>query len=159
MRTRTSLAGTLGGALALASLAAAALFLGEAGAQQATVSSAHFGGAQSQKGAVPELVLFNTTAAPMTLDLRLVAADGTTLVDRAGEIDLGSRQTVFVSLAEQLSRDLPKGVAPYKGTFSVVVSGADPFAESTVVAHVAQYFGSRKSPKAAYVLRPLFTTQ
>ena len=145
--------------VAAAALGAALFPRGEADAQAVVVSVAHFAGAQSDKKSVPELVLFNTTAAPMTLDLRLHAPDGSVLADRAGEIELGARQTVFVGLAEQLARDLPEGTKPYRGSFSVVVSGAEPFSESTVVAHVAQYFGTRKSPKAAYVLRPLFLTQ
>ena len=147
------------GFLAAAALGAALLVRGEADAQAVIVSTAHFAGAQSDKRSVPELVLFNTTSTAMTLDLQLVAPDGSVLVDRAGEIALGSRQTAFVNLAAELAQDLPEGTKPYRGSFSVVVSGAEPFGESTVIAHVAQYFGSRKSPKAAYVLRPLYLTQ
>lgn len=159
MRSASSRALLGAAACAAAALGALLLDADEAGAQQAIVSSAHFAGAQSSKGAVAELVLFNTSAAAMTLDLKLLLPDGTVLVDRPAEIDVAGFQTVFVSLAEQIARDVPKGEVPYKGTFSVIVSGAEPFSESVVVGHVAQYFGTRKSPKAAYVLRPLFTTQ
>jgi hypothetical protein len=140
-------AGAAGAALALRSTATA---------QDEGVVAAHFVGADSSKGATPELVLFNLTPTQMTLTLTLVDPEGTPVVHRVGEIELGSRQTKTVDLLEQFSRDLPRGQKPYAGRFAVVVRGAAPFDESTVVAHLAQYYGKRKKPSAAYVLRPVF---
>lgn len=140
---------------AAAGLAVAAA-LGTAGAQEEVRRAAHFAGVDGGKGAAPELVLFNTTGTPMTLDLKLVDPEGNVLVDRADEIELGFQQTAFVDLAEQLRRDLPRNVKPYRGSFAVVVSGGPPFDASTVVGHVAQYYGARARPKAAFVLQPLF---
>jgi hypothetical protein len=59
---------------------------------------------------------------------------------------------VAVDLMEQFSRDLPKRTKPYQGLFSVEVSGASPFGANTVLIHVTQFYGSRKNPKAAFVL-------
>jgi hypothetical protein len=142
------------GAAACAALAAAALTPARAGTD--APCTAFIAGVSSAKGTAPELVLFNTSTGSLVLDLKLVQPDGTVLVDRPGEITLTSRQTRAVDLLEQIARDLPGRTAPYRGTFTVEVRGPVGFNRDVVILHVAQYFGSRAKPKAAFVLDPLF---
>lgn len=145
-------------ALGLAAIAAAstAALRSEPARAAGTGCTAYFGGVTSEKGAVPELVLFNTGDATLTLDLLLRDASGTVLADRADELTLGPRQTLAVDLLEQLARDVDRPAKPYAGLLSVEVHGDAGFDGDVVIAHVAQYFGKRTKPTAAYVLRPVF---
>lgn len=118
--------------------------------------TAYIGGASSAKGAVPELVVFNTTFSTLTLDLKLLDPDGTVLIDRPGEVVVNAQQTLSVDLLEQLRRGLPKTTKPYAGTFTVQLDGPEGFSQDFVVLHLTQYFGSKAKPKAAYILKPLF---
>jgi hypothetical protein len=137
---------------------AASLATRDAARAEGASCSAFVGGADSSKGAVPELVLSNLTDTVYTLDLTLRDRAGVVLASRDDEITLDPRATLQVDLLEQIRRDLPARTKPYAGLFSVEVRGDAPFAPETVLVHVTQYFGSRKAPKAAYVLRPGFRT-
>lgn len=111
------------------------------------------GGAEVGKKITAELVLFNTITTTHTLDLEILDGEGNTLVSRTGEIQLGRYETGMIDLTEQLSRDLTGKEKPYEGPVSVRVTGGDgSFREDTVLVHVAQYYGKRTKPKAAYVL-------
>ena len=129
---------------------------GRAAAQAAT-SSAFIGGLETGKSADPELVVLNTTSSSMTLDLKLRGTDGTVLADLPGSLALGPNQTIARDLRADLAQAGSGGRA-YVGVFSAEVSGGDPFAASTAIVHVTQYFGNRKKPKAAFVVRPLFSS-
>lgn len=143
---------------ACAGAVAASVASREAARADGVSCSAFVGGADSSKGAVPELVLSNLTDSAMSLDLTLRDAAGQVLVSRDDEVALEPRATVQVDLLEQIRRELPGRTKPYAGLFTVEVRGDAPFAEDAVLVHVTQYFGSRKAPKAAYVLRPAFRT-
>ncbi|MCE9637823.1 MAG: hypothetical protein K8T90_19155 [Planctomycetes bacterium] len=145
--------------LVLAAILAATVSVGlwaARGAAADPVTAAIVGGVDSSAGAVPELVLSNLTSATQTLDILLLDANGDTLVSHAADVTLGPRATVAVDLLEQLRRDLPKKAKPYAGIFTVEVRGDAGFTESAVLVHVTQFFGTRKKPKAAFVLRPVF---
>lgn len=145
--------------LVLTALAAALLATGlwaSRGAVADPVTAAVIGGVDSSPGAVPELVVSNLTSAAQTLDVVILDTDGATIVSHTADITLGPRATVAVDLLEQLRRDLPKKTKPYAGLFTVEVRGDVAFTESNVLVHVTQFFGTRKKPKAAFVLRPVF---
>jgi hypothetical protein len=118
--------------------------------------TAYVVGASSAKGAVPELVLFNTTSQTMTLDLDLLGPDGVAIISRAGEVVVNGRQTLSMDLLEQFKRDLTGKAKPYAGTFTVALHGPVGFTADRVIVHVTQYYGTRTKPKAAYVLDPVF---
>ena len=126
-------------------------------AAQAATAKAFVGGLEAGKSADPELVVLNTTSSSMTLDLVLRGTDGPVLADLPGSLTVGPNQTIARDLRADLAHAGSGGRA-YVGVFSAEVSGEDPFAASTVVVHVTQYFGSRKKPKAAFVVRPLFSS-
>jgi hypothetical protein len=144
------------GAIAALGVALLAADRTAARAGSAGTCTAFVGGVSSAKGAVPELVIFNTQFSSITLDLKLLDADGMVLVDRPAEITVTSQQTVNIDLIEQLKRGLPKTTKPYAGTFTVQLNGPVGFTTDVYLVHVTQYFGSKAKPKAAYVLRPVF---
>ncbi len=122
---------------------------------QSVTTSAFLGGLETGKTSVPELVVLNTTNSTLTLDLKLRAADGTVLVNRAAAMTVGPLATVFLNLQTELAAAGASG-KPYVGTFSAQVSGEAPFDQSATIVHVTQYFGKRTKPKAAFVIRPIF---
>lgn len=144
---------------AFAALVAAAALAGLWAAPWASaepVTAAVVGGVDSSAGAVPELVLSNLTGASQTLDIVLLDASGNEIVNHPADVTLGPRQTVAVDLIEQLSRGLPKKTKHYAGLFTVEVRGDAGFTTDSTLVHVTQFFGTRKKPKAAFVLRPVF---
>jgi hypothetical protein len=118
--------------------------------------AAYVGGVDTSAGTAPELVVWNAAPQEVTLDLVLVDKLGATILEAPGEIVLGPRQTVTVDLNARLRRDLPKGAKPYAGMLTVELHGPAPFASDTALVHVTQYYGTRKRPRVAYVLRALF---
>lgn len=152
MRTKSVLA-----FLGAATLAAGAAFvLAPVGrAQEIVPVTAYIGGVDTKAKSASEIVLSNLTSSSFTLNLVLRDTDGTAIVDRPGEITLNPRQTKAVDILEQLRRGLPLRTKPYAGILTVEVSGDPPFSEETVLVHVTQYYGPRKTPRAAFVLRPL----
>ncbi len=118
--------------------------------------TAYIGGASSAKGAVPELVVFNTTFSTLTLDLKLLGPDGTVLIDRPGEVVVNGQQTLSVDLLEQFRRGLPRTAKPYAGPFTIQLDGPQGFSEDFFIVHLTQYFGSKAKPRAAYILKPVF---
>ena len=112
--------------------------------------------AESKRGAPLELAIFNTTGSAMDLDLVLRAADGTEVINRLNEIPLGPRETKFVNLDEQLSRDLPRRAKPYRGPMGVEVCGTGLFSPDNVVLHVSQFYGRRVRPRGAAIFRPVW---
>jgi hypothetical protein len=138
-------------------VAACALFALHAGARASdTTCSAFVGGLQTSKTLDPQLVVFNTTDSAMTLDLKVRAPDSTVLADLPGSLVLGARQTIVFDLRPALAHAGPTGKA-YVGTCSIEVSGAAPFSQDTAVVHVTQYVGAPAKPKAAYVVRSIFS--
>jgi hypothetical protein len=121
-----------------------------------TSCTAFIGGIQTDKASAPELVIFNTTAEQLTLDLVLRKPDGTALVTEPASIVLTAHQTGFFDLKAKLAT--ANAGKAYLGTFSAEVTGAAPFSENDAVVHVTQYFGTRKKPKSAFVIRPLFSS-
>lgn len=140
-----------------ASALATALLLLEAGARASGATcSAFVGGLQTSKSQAAHLVTFNTTDTPMTLDVKLRAPDGTVLEDLPDSLVLGARQTITTDLRAALAHAGADEKA-YLGAFSVEVSGDAPFAKDTVIVHATQYIGSPTKPKAAYVVRSIFS--
>jgi hypothetical protein len=128
----------------------------------ATTYTAYLGGLETGKATVPELVVFNTTAQPMSLTLVLRDTSGTTLGTAAEPLVVPGFNTAVLSLSAQLATAGPLG-KPYLGRCSLEISGDAPFSDQTAVVHVTQYFGKPakgalkpKSPKAAFIIRPLF---
>jgi hypothetical protein len=142
------------GALALA---VAGVFAVRSTAGAATSTNvAVIGGLQIDKSSVPEIVAFNTTNASITLDLVVRAVDGTSIATHAAALTLGPRATGVISLQAELAHAGAKS-KPYAGIVTAEVSGdASLFSDTTTIVHATQYFGSRKSPKAGFVIRPLF---
>jgi hypothetical protein len=141
--------------LASAALVVAGLVWHATARANGTSCTAFIGGIQTDKATAPELVIFNTTAETMTLDLVLRAPNGTALVTTPAAFTLTGHQTGFFDLKALLATKGLNGKA-YLGTFSAEVTGAPPFSENDAVIHVTQYFGSRKKPKSAFVIRPVF---
>jgi hypothetical protein len=141
-------------ALLATSVAAVGMLHATAGAQ-ATLSTAFVGGIETGRSAVPELVVFNTSASEMTLNLVLRSPAGVSLANLPAALTGGPRQSLYRDLRADLARAGTKGRA-YVGAFTAEVSGEAPFAPSTTIVHVTQYFGSRKKPRAAFVVRPVF---
>jgi hypothetical protein len=142
--------------LATAALAVAGFAVLHSGAlAQSVTTSAFLGGLETGKTSVPELVVLNTTNSALSLDLKLRAADGTVLVNRAAALLVGAQATGVLNLQTELATAGVNG-KPYLGTFSAQVSGESPFDQSTAIVHVTQYFGKRTKPKAAFVIRPIF---
>jgi hypothetical protein len=119
---------------------------------------AWIGGGEAGKQRAAEIVVFNTSGFPIPLDLRIRDSEGVVIVERLGELSVGPQQTVFVDVQAELTRDLARKEKPYQGLFSVELTGPAPFGPDDVVVHLAQYFGKRKNPKAAFVVRALFKT-
>jgi F0F1-type ATP synthase membrane subunit c/vacuolar-type H+-ATPase subunit K len=125
---------------------------------QSAVTSAYFGGLQSQPSFAPRIFVFNTTAATQTLDLVLRAPDGTVLVTHPAAMTVAAYATAVLDLTAELAHAGPKSKA-YRGVFTAVLSGdSSTFSDTTCVVHAVQYFGSIKSPHGACVIRPLMTT-
>jgi len=136
---------------------ALALALGQLAARaDGAACTAYLSGLQTSKKSPVELVVLNTTAAEMTLDLRLVDADGNEVLSRPGGVVAGPRAMVIVSLEEELSRDLPKRTKPFEGVVGIELSGDGAFRSDTAIVHATQYFGKRKKPRGAAVFRALF---
>lgn len=145
------LAAALAGGLALAGRLSAR-------ADGAETCIARIGGVEAGRKVAPELVVFNLTNQQMTFDLVLRDTEGEEQVNRPGEFSVGPRATVAVDLNEQLARGLGKGQKPYEGLIAAEISAPAPFGPDAAVVHVTQYFGKRKSPKAAFVLEPAYDT-
>lgn len=147
------------GVLAAVLVAAAALTLPVrvADADGSAACTAHLGGLETAKKMVPELVVFNVTASELTFDLVIRGADGAELVNRPGGVIVPARATVTVSLQEELSRDLPPKTKAYTGVLSLDLTADAPFGPDSAIIHVTQYIGKRKNPKAAFVLRPIYS--
>ena len=147
-------------AVALGAVAAA---LGVARANGATCT-AYLGGLETGKQAVPELVIFNTTALAMSVNVTLRDSTGLQLATTAAPIDIDAYHSSFLSLSTLLLTAGEDG-KPYQGRITAEVTGAAPFADGAAVVHVTQYFGKADKtglrpakPKAAFVVRPLFVT-
>jgi hypothetical protein len=145
--------------LCLAAAALAAAFgVRVAARAQASTTTAFLGGLTNDKAAVPEIFVFNTTGASLTLDVVLRGPDGTTLVTHAGALSVAPFATSVLNLATELAKAGPNA-KPYRGVFSAAVSGdASTFSDQTCIVHATQYFGTLKSPRAAFVVRPLFNS-
>jgi hypothetical protein len=125
---------------------------------QSAVTTAYFGGLQSQPAFVPQIFVFNTTGGTQTLDLVLRAPDGTVLVTHPAAMTVGPFATGVLNLTTELAHAGPK-LRAYRGVFTAVLSGdATSFTDTTCVVHAVQYFGSIKSPRGACVVRPLIST-
>ena len=144
--------------LILGTAAVAAVAIGHLAARADGAScTAHLAGMVTGKKTPVELVVFNTTALDMTLDLRILDPEGTEILRRDGGVEVGPRGTAIVSIEEELARDLPRRTKAYSGVIAIELSGAGPFAPETAVVHATQFFGKRKNPKGAVVFRPLYT--
>jgi hypothetical protein len=125
---------------------------------QSAVTTAYFGGLQSQPSFVPQIVVFNTTAGTQTLDLVLRAPTGAVLVTKPAALTVGPYATGVLNLTTELAHAGPSMKA-YRGVFTAVLTGdAGSFTGTTCVVHAVQYFGSIKSPRGACVIRPLIST-
>ena len=120
--------------------------------------SAHMAGLETSKSTPVEIVVFNSTASEITLDLRLLDTEGDAVLERQGGIVIGSFKTAIVSLEAELARDLAKKQKPFQGIVAVELTGDAPFAEDAVLVHATQYFGKRKRPRGAVIHRALFRT-
>lgn len=138
-------------------VAAAFVFRGAAQAD-GTSCTAYVAGVDTSRGAVPQVVVSNLTSGEMTLDLKVVDPDGTTLIDRAGELVVPGLGTREFDLVGELRQGLTRREKHFQGVVSVEVTGGTPFSSETAVVHVTQYYGTRKRPRAGYVIRPLFRT-
>ena len=83
--------------------------------------------------------------------------EGRLVIDREDEISVNPQGSVFVSIEEQLGRDL-RSRDVYKGMVALEITGDAPFGEEAFLVHATQYFGKRKRPKGAAIHRPLFLT-
>jgi len=139
-------------------LVGAAMFGIHASARaQSAVTTAYFGGLQSQPSFVPQIFVFNTTAATQTLDLLLRGPDGTVLATHPSAMTVAPYATGVLNLTTELLHAGPKMKA-YRGVFTAALSGdSSTFSDTTCVVHAMQYFGSIKSPRGACVIRPLFS--
>jgi hypothetical protein len=118
--------------------------------------TAYLSGLESSKKSPVELVVLNTTAAEMNLDLRVLDREGNVLVDRQGAVVAGPRAMVALSIEGELARDLPKGQKAHQGLVAIELSGDPNFNDRTAIVHATQYFGKRKKPRGAAVHRALF---
>jgi hypothetical protein len=144
--------------LCLAAALSAAFGVRVAARALASTTTAFVGGLASDKASVPEIFVFNTTGASLTLDVVLRGPDGTTLVTHAGALSVPPFATSVLNLTTELATAGPNS-KPYRGLFSAAVSGdASTFSDQTCVVHATQYFGTLKAPKAAFVVRPLFSS-
>lgn len=126
--------------------------------------TAFVGGLETGKEAVPELVVFNTTAQQMSVNVTLRDATGLQLATTAAPLTIDGFHSVFLSLSTMLTTAGPDG-KPYQGRITAEITGAAPFADGAAVVHVTQYFGKAAKggvrpakPKGAFVVRPLFVT-
>lgn len=126
--------------------------------------TAYVGGLETGKQAVPELVVFNTTAEQMSVNVTLRDATGLQLATTAAPIVIDAFHSTYLSLSTMLTTAGEDGKA-YKGRITAEVTGAAPFADGAALVHVTQYFGEPAKggvrptkPKAAFVIRPLFVT-
>jgi len=143
--------------LLLLAAGAVSLAVGHLAARaEGTSTTAYLSGLETSRKTPVEVVVFNSTAVEVTLDLRVRDKDGGTLVERPGEVVVGPYATSVVSVEEQLARDLPPKTRPYEGLVAVDLTGMTPFAEDTVLVHGTQYFGKRKKPRGAVVFRALY---
>ena len=150
---------TLAGALGAVALVAAICWTLPTRTAQADgpTCTAVVAGAQPQKKNAAELVVMNLTPAAATFDLRLRDADGNVLTERPGEVTVNARGTAAIDLFDQLARDLPNREKPYSGLVAVELVGDATLTADNFLVHVTQYFGKRKKPKGAVVLKPTFT--
>lgn len=118
--------------------------------------SARMAGLETSRKTPVELVAFNSTDSELTLDLRLLDPSGDVVLERPGGVVVGPFKTAVVSLEEELARDLAKKEKPYEGLVAIELVGVSPFAADTVIVHATQYFGKRKRPRGAVIVRPLF---
>lgn len=150
-------------ALLAAAVAVAAVVAGFTVARANGVTcTAWFGGLETGKLAVPELVVFNTGAEAISLNVTLRSETGATLATTAAPLDVAAFNSLFLSLTPMLATAGTDG-RPYVGRFTAEVTGAAPFSEGVAVVHVTQYFGKPAKgglrpvkPKGAFVVRPLF---
>jgi hypothetical protein len=129
-----------------------------------TTCKAYLGGLETGKQAVPELVVFNTTAQQMTVNVTVRDATGLTLATAPAPIVIDGFHSAFLSLSTLLTTAGEDG-KPYEGRITAEVTGDTPFADGTAVVHATQYFGKAAKggvrpakPKAAFIVRPLFVT-
>lgn len=148
--------------LAAGLLAVAALASLSSARANGTTCVAYVGGLEAGKETVPELVLFNTANAPVSVTLVMRDPLGQTLATPADPLVVNTYNSAFVSLSSRLATAGPNGKA-YVGRFSLEISGAAPFTQDNAIVHVTQYLGkpgkglARPSkPKSAFIVRPLF---
>ena len=118
--------------------------------------TAYLSGLETSKKTPVELVVLNTTAVEMRLDLRLYDSEGTLVLERAGGVVAGPFEMATVSLEEELSRDLERKEKPFQGLVAIELDGDPNFRSDTAIVHATQYFGKRKKPRGAAVFRALF---
>jgi hypothetical protein len=142
---------------ALAAVAGLAAF--RSTARAAGDSTFVLGGLQVDKTSVPELVVFNTGQAALPpVTVSLLAADGSTLTTEPPMLtfDLGPHATGTIDLKAALAHAGLNG-RQYAGLVTARLTGdAVAFTDQTAIVHATQYFGSRKKPRAGFVVRPLF---
>ncbi len=145
----------------LATVAVGATLLGSLPATGATAGTcvAHIAGVETSRKTPAELVVLNTSNFELTLDMTLRAPDGSVVLDSTSAIVVPARGTVIRSLEADLSAAVPPKTKPYEGLVSIELRGAAPFAADSTVVHATQYYGKRKKPRGAVVLRPLFRTE
>lgn len=143
--------------------AVAASSVSERGTARAAGSTiaAIVGGVDASATGTPELVVWNLGPQPLTLDVLVRDATGNAIANAAGTIEIPTRGTVTDDVKARLRAGLAKGAKPYAGFVSVELRQAasdvaSSFSSDTAIVHVTQYYGSRKAPKAAFVLRPLY---
>ncbi len=138
--------------------AAAAVAVGVAGARaQEATTTAYIAGIETSRSAVPEIVLFNTTSTQIDIDLVLRGPTGAVVLDREEPLVLAPDAILLVSLQEEIAAVTPPRTKPYEGLLAAELTGdATQFDDDRVIVHATQYYGSRKKPKAAFVVRPLF---
>lgn len=148
--------------LAVAAVCAAGLGAIVAARADGATCTARVGGLTTGKDTVPELVVWNTGAAPIALTLVARNDQGQTLPLSPATVDVPGFNTAFVSLSQRLATAGANG-KPYLGRFSLEITGDAPFSETTSVVHVTQYFGKPAKglvkptkPKAAFIVRPVF---
>jgi hypothetical protein len=146
--------------LPVAALAALAL-VGLRSTAHALVDNQFFiGGLQVDKTSVPELIVFNTSQVDMPpLTVTIFAADGTPLVTEpaALTLDVGPRATATLDLKTALVHAGPSG-KPFSGVVTARVAGDSAFfSDQSAIVHATQYFGSRRKPRAGFVVRSVFT--
>jgi hypothetical protein len=141
--------------LPAALVVAAAVCAGHAARAQSVPTKAFIGGLRSDKLGSPEIVVFNSSGSPLTLDLVLRGPDGVALATLPAAMTVPATGTAVFDVQAALKTVGPNGKA-YLGLVTVELTGDAPFGSATTVVHATQYFGSRKKPKAGFVVRALF---